>query len=95
VVTVKILKRKDASSVALAVVLAIMLVSFVQVVTQDLAVRLSNLGSSTNLSLNASGNSWRVNYFNPLVQLVLELVVLEVFCWLAVTLHPYFVRKRK
>lgn len=67
---VKVLKRKDASSVVVAVVLGLLVNSAVQDWAYRPAAWLS--GDSTN------GGGWNAGLWRPLVTLVVGLVVLEI-----------------
>jgi hypothetical protein len=76
---VKVLKRRDASSVVVAVVLAL----FVNGAVSDWAFRPAAWlsGDST------SGGGWKAGVWRPLVTLLVQLVVLElvirVYTWIA------------
>jgi hypothetical protein len=79
VYVVKVLKRKDASSVVVAVVLAMILGQAVQTFSDRPAAWLS--GSSS------LGGGWRAGLWAPLLTLVVELIVFELliraYVWLA------------
>jgi hypothetical protein len=79
-VLVKILKRKDASSVIVAVTVGILLVSLVTAVTSELASKISGL----NNSQYASTGGWKATYLLPAVAFVLELIALEILGWIYV-----------
>ena len=68
--TVKILKRKDASSVVVGVVLALLVNSAVQDWAYRPAAWLS--GQTT------SGGGWNAGLWRPLITLVVGLIVLEI-----------------
>lgn len=68
--TVKVLKRKDASSVVVAVVLALLVNGAVQAWADRPAAWLS--GQTT------MGGGWNAGLWRPLVTLVVGLVVLEI-----------------
>lgn len=84
---VKVLKRKDAASVVVAVVLALVLLSAVQAVTYDLAVYLSGLD-------NVKGTEWRTSVITPLISAFLQVIVLEAFLRAVIYVRPLFVRKK-
>lgn len=67
---VKVLKRKDAASVVVAVVLALL----VNGAVQDWAYRPAAWLSSEN----TTGGGWNAGLWRPLVTLVVELIVLEI-----------------
>jgi hypothetical protein len=75
-VLVKILKRKDATSVILAIFLAMVLIQFVQSITLNWANWLSGL----NYGRPVDGSGWKQEYLLPVVSAVLSLLVLEVLC---------------
>lgn len=85
---VRILKRKDAASVVVAVVLAVILASALPIVTSDLATYLAGIESASN-------TEWRVNVVRPLISFALQIIVLEAFLRLVVFVRPYFVRKKR
>lgn len=85
---VKILKRGDAASVVVAVVLALILAGVLPNVTSDLATYLSGIET-------ANSTEWRENVVRPLINAVLQIVVLEAFLRVVVFVRPYFVSKKK
>lgn len=78
---IKILKRKDAASVIVAVVLSFILIRAVEGWSQRPADWLSGQRST--------GGGWNAGFWQPLVMLVVELVVFEivirVYTWLTAT----------
>lgn len=85
---VKILKRKDAASVVVAIALAFVLTYVLTAVTSDLATYLAGIEDAT------SATQWRENTVRPLIAAVLQVVVLEAILRLVILLRPYFVRKK-
>ncbi len=85
---IKILKRRDASSVVVAVVLAIILAGVLPVVTSDLATYLAGIET-------AQATEWRGNVVRPLISAALQIIVFEAFLRLVVLVRPYFVRKKR
>lgn len=85
---VKILKRKDAASVIVAVVLAFILSSIVTVLTADLATYLSGIEVS-------GGTEWRENVVRPLIAGALQVILLEAVLRAVVYTRPAFVRRKK
>lgn len=81
-VLVKVLKRKDASSVFVAVLVAWLIVQPLMQVTARPAGKLLSLKDGQYLSYNYPGAGWKAQYLYPVVQLVLELIVLEVLAWI-------------
>ncbi len=91
---VKVLKRKDASSVVVAVWFAFQLVQLTSMVSQRAINWLSGLGDSSYSASYMTGG-WRAEYWNPVASLLVQLVVLEVVIRLFVVLHPMLVKKSK
>lgn len=84
---VKILKRKDAASVVVAIVLALVLNGVMFVLTDDLATYLSGIDKTSTM--------WRENIVRPLIAAALQLIVLEAILRAVIYVHPYFVRKKR
>ncbi|MBX4197609.1 hypothetical protein KW801_03595 [Candidatus Saccharibacteria bacterium] len=76
-ILVKVLKRKDASSVVVAVAVGLVIFTFVSSITERLASRLSSRNPQPVVD-------WHSQYLYPLVLAVLELLVLEILGWLYV-----------
>ncbi len=95
-VVVKVLKRKDASSLIVGVVVAMFVVQFVAQVTQELAGRVAlwQWGSMAP-AYGAPGGGYKVTYVQPLVGLILELLALEILCWIYIGLHSLFMGGKK
>lgn len=85
---VKILKRKDAASVIVAIILAIVLLNVITAVTGDLATYLSGI------DVAAGSTQWRENAVRPAMAAVLQLVLLEAILRVVIFIRPYFVRKK-
>jgi hypothetical protein len=75
-VLVKILKRKDASSVIIAIIAAMFLSQFIQAITNRWGIKLAHVNYGSQYF------HWKEDYLLPVVWLLLELLVLEVLCWL-------------
>lgn len=80
-VIVQILKRKDASSVVVAIVLGLILLTLLSSVTGELAAKISG---TTDLGGFAAGPSWKITYLQPTVAAALQVIALEVLGWLYV-----------
>ena len=74
VTTIKVLKRKDASSVVAAVVVALILYQLLPGLTNSLAEALS--GNDITVS-----TGWQVQYLQPVVHAILQLALLELLLW--------------
>lgn len=85
---VKVLKRKDASSVIVAIVLALILSGVLSVLTIDLSTYLSGIEIS-------GGTEWRQQIVRPLIQAGLQFVLLEAVLRIFVMMRPMFVRRKK
>lgn len=85
---VKILKRKDAASIVVSIVLGLLLLQLLSSVSADLTAFLSG-------SERVTGLGWRETYANPLIGFVVQVLLLEAFLRVAVFLRPYFVAKKK
>lgn len=85
---VNVMKRKDATSVMVAVVIALFLEKFISNVTFDLANNLSGIEQA-----GLDGGGWQNNFLAPLVALVLQLLVLELVVWLYASAKDAFGKK--
>lgn len=83
---IKILKRKDASSIVVAVLLSMILYPLLLTLTADLSAYLSGI---TNLP----DYEWRIVIVQPIVSVMLQLVLLEAILRIAVFIRPFFVRR--
>lgn len=84
-VLVKVLERRDAASVVVAVAVGLVVATFVSTVTTHLSGVLT--GADTV-------GGFRENYWHPLVAFVLQLVALELLARLAVIVRAQLVSKR-
>ncbi|MDQ3123736.1 MAG: hypothetical protein M3Q14_03590 [bacterium] len=87
---VKVLKRRDAASVVVAVVLAMILLPVLQSTTAYLASDLVG----TN-SVFGAAPSWKELYLQPLVAALFQVVLLELGLRLMVALRAILVRRVK
>jgi flagellar biosynthesis protein FlhB len=83
-VLVKVLKRRDASSVVVAILVAMILFNLVQTITAKWAGSLSGLSNNQYASYMSPGTGWKGQYLYPVVYALLELLVLEVLGWIYV-----------
>ena len=74
VTTIKVLKRKDASSVVVAVVIALIIYQMLPALTE----RLASIIGGVDVSIGAG---WQDQYLQPVVGAVLQLLLLEVILW--------------
>ena len=90
VATIKVLKRKDASSLIVAIVIAQILGLFLSAITSDLAGRVSGFGGP-----EGSFGTWKGMYFQPILWVVLQLIALEILIWVYVFARSLVAKKRK
>ncbi|MBA2278848.1 hypothetical protein H0V99_00180 [Candidatus Saccharibacteria bacterium] len=87
---VKVLKRRDAASVIIAIVLAMIVMQVLQSSTFDLANRIT----STN-EFTGGGPGWKTMYLQPIVSAAIQLVVLEIGLRIAIALRSKLVRRAR
>ncbi|MBX4190875.1 hypothetical protein KW794_02190 [Candidatus Saccharibacteria bacterium] len=89
-VLVKILKRRDASSVMVAIILAMIIGQLLSMTTNVPASKIiqSPYGPS------AGGPGWKEQYLFPIVWAVLQIVVLEILSWIYIYSSRPIKRKR-
>ena len=93
---IKVLKRKDASSIVVAIWLALSLNQITSLPVFRLADFISGIGAINYNGMYGGGPAgWRTEYLNPVVSFVLQVIVLEILIRIFVSVRPMFVRKRK
>lgn len=85
---IKVLKRKDASSVVVAIALALIAYQMLPALTSDLATYLSGIETD-------SVTEWRESVVFPLVNGLLQVILLEAIVRLVVHIRPLFVSKKR
>ena len=90
---VKVLKRKDAASVILAVVIGMVLLQLVSTLTTKLAGQISGLEDGQYLSYSYPNAAWQGTYLFPVVSAALQLLALEILVWLYVGLRSLVPKK--
>ncbi len=75
----KVLKRKDAASVIVAVVIALLLMTALNIWSLDIT---SEITGSDGPYGSGFGGGWKDQYLNPAVSLAVQLVFLEALLWL-------------
>jgi hypothetical protein len=83
-VLVKILKRRDASSVVVAVLVAMILAQPISDVTTRLAAKISSLHNGQYVGYAYPGSGWKGEYLYPVIWAVLQLILLEILAWIYV-----------
>ncbi len=92
-VLARILKRKDASSVVIAVVVAMILYNFVTTIPVKWASWISGTSNTGYYGTTPPGADWTVVYLYPVVFAILELLVLEVLAWIYIGLAAFMKKK--
>lgn len=90
---VSLLKRRDASSVLVAIVVAMVLAQFLQTVTSDFAVKLSGLADGQYHSYGMAGAGWATQYLYPFIWAVFQLLLLEIVIRFYVWAHALLTKK--
>ena len=94
-VLVKILKRKDASSVLVAILLAMIIIQPLTTMTLRPASIISGLhGSQYAGYYGGPGGGWQAEYLYPIVSVVVQIVVLEILAWIVILGARMFKRKK-
>ena len=76
-VIIRVLKRKDASSVVVAIIVALIVLTVLGNVTAELTNEITGVNQAFQ-----GGPSWEEIYLQPTVSAVLQLLALELLCWL-------------
>lgn len=90
-VLIKILKRKDAASVLLAIVLAMIVITPIGQMTAKPAGIISGLSGNQYFGYGPPGG-WQSQYLYPVLWVLVQIVALELVCW-AVILLMWLVKK--
>ena len=80
---VKILKRKDASSVLVAIALALIVSQTLPQVTGELAAIISGVNQD-QYRFGGEGTDWQQMYLNPVVWAMLQVIALEILAWIVI-----------
>ena len=83
-VLVKILKRRDASSVIVAILIAMIASQPLSSVTMSLASKISFLHNGQQYGYVGPGGGWKNEYLFPIVWAALQLLILEILGWIYV-----------
>ena len=90
-VLVKILKRRDAASVVVAIIIAMIISSPISSATVSLANKISGV---SNGGYNMTGGGWKNEYLFPVVWAILQLIILEILGWIYVLTNRPIKHKR-
>lgn len=78
----KVLKRKDGSSIVVAVIVAMIIGSVLPTLTSGLANSLSGATDGQTFSSAYPSANWQTRYLQPVVWALLQLILLELLIWL-------------
>lgn len=92
-ILVKILKRRDASSVIVAILIAMIVSQPLYMVTARWAGILSGLDEGQYIGYTAPNSGWQEMYLQPVMWVVVQLAVLEALGWLYVGARMLLKRK--
>lgn len=91
--TIKVLKRKDAASVIVAIVVAMMLVQLLPIITAELTNWITGVNEG-GFSYAIPDADWKTQYLNPVVAVLVQLVALEIIVRLYVMGHSLVSNKK-
>ena len=81
---IRVLKRRDAASVIVAIVVAMVLMQFVLPITGRLSSWIVGSHNGPYFGFAGPGGGWKDEYLFPLVAAVVQLLALEVLIWVYV-----------
>ena len=81
-VLIKVLKRKDASSVLVAILLAMIISQPLSMLTGKPAAIISGLGNNPGYYYYGPGGKWQSQYLFPVVWPLVQIAALEVLAWI-------------
>jgi hypothetical protein len=91
--TIKVLKRKDAASVVVAIIIAMTFVQTMFLPISQLSYKVANLGNDVS-NYGGYGGGWRDTYLNPFIEIIFTFILIEILIRLFVVVRPLFVRKK-
>lgn len=91
---VKVLKRKDAASITVAVVLGLIVSQVLPNLVAQLSGVLSGLNDNQYYTYANPSAGWQGRYLQPVISAILQVIVLELLIRLVVAIRPVFVSKR-
>ena len=94
-VLVKILKRRDAASVLVAVVIAMIISQPLTSTTIRLASNIAGVDNGAQGGYAPSGADWQTEYLFPVVWAIVQILVLEVVCWVYIGVVAVLRRAKK
>lgn len=97
-VLIKVLKRKDASSVLVAILIAMIINQPLSMMTGKPATIISGLGHKQGGFMwfgYGPDGGWQSQYLFPIVWIIVQLVVLEILGWILIFLSKPFRKTAK
>lgn len=89
-VLVKILKRRDSSSLIVAIVLALIVAQSLPLITGELAGVISGAEKGHYFGGLGSEAGWQAGYLYHVVWALLQIVLLEILAWIVIGLRAAF-----
>lgn len=91
---IKILKRKDASSVVVAILVALIVSQLVMVYASNWGSKLAGLPDGQGYYYSFPESGWRGNYLQPFLVALISLFILEAFAWVVILVKGVFLKKK-
>jgi hypothetical protein len=91
---IKILKRRDASSVLVAILLAMIIQQPLISMTGTLASKIAFTHDGP-FGIGAGSGHWKDQYLFPLVWALVEIVVLEILAWIVILANRPMKRSKR
>jgi hypothetical protein len=95
-VLIKIMKRKDASSVLVAIILATIIGGMLMWMANDISFRISDMTGSGGDEYSAFGpnGNWRMVYLQPFISAVVQILMLEILARIYIFVHNSMQKKK-
>jgi hypothetical protein len=94
-VLIKILKRRDASSIVVAILIAMIVSQPLSMMTGKPASIISGISGDQGYFYGGPGGDWQNQYLFPVVWALLQLLILEILGWILVLANRPVKRTRK
>jgi uncharacterized membrane protein len=92
-VLIKILKRRDAASIIVAILVAMIVSQPLSLTTSRLAGKISGVHNGFG-GYAVPGGGWKSEYLFPIVWALVQLLVLEILVWIYVLANRPVARKK-
>jgi hypothetical protein len=92
---IKVMKRKDAASVLLAILLAMIISQPLTMLTGKPASLISGLSDSRSGYYYGPGGGWQSQYLFPVVWALVQILAVEVLCWIYILVHSVTRRAKR